>query len=52
MIHTILLIQTVEEPEPASPSDQSTEDNAHALAEEEPTRAARPFQNERTIKPS
>jgi RNA polymerase-binding transcription factor DksA len=43
---------TVEEPEPASPSEQSTEDNAHALAEEEPTRAARPFQNERTIKPS
>ena len=43
---------TVEEPEPASPSEQSTEDNAHALTEEEPTRAARPFQNERTIKPS
>ncbi|MGA7395805.1 MAG: TraR/DksA C4-type zinc finger protein [Terrimicrobiaceae bacterium] len=43
---------TVEEPEPASLSEQSTEDNAHALTGEEPTRAARLFQNERTIKPS
>ncbi len=43
---------TVEEPEPASLSEQSTEDNAHALTEEKPTGAARLFQNERTIKPS
>ena len=42
---------TVEEPEPASPSEQSTEDNAHALTEEKPTGAARLFQNERAIKP-
>jgi hypothetical protein len=43
---------TVEEPQPASPSEQSAEDNAHALTEEKPTGAARLFQNERTIKPS
>lgn len=43
---------TVEEPEPASLSEHSTEDNAHALTGEEPTRAAPLFQNERTIKPS
>lgn len=42
---------TVEEPEPASPSEQSAEDNAYALTEEKPTGAARLFQNERTIKP-
>jgi RNA polymerase-binding transcription factor DksA len=42
---------TVEEPEPASPSEQSTEGNANALTEEKTTGAARLFQNERTIKP-
>jgi len=43
---------TVEEPESASPSAQSIENNEQALTEEKPTGAARLFQNERTTKPS